>query len=98
MNFLEQELNAAEELLNLIVRRLLDGLTLEVLRGKNDVVPDRVVRAELNALRSIECAIIRRSIGCTAEVTVGDIRAPRTLVRSICTLVLERNLTGFLGL
>ena len=58
-NLLEQELNAAEELLNLVICLFLNGLAIEVLRRENDILEQRVVRAELDALRTKECTVLR---------------------------------------
>ena len=56
---LEHELYAAEELLHLVVLLCFNGLAVEVLRRKYNILERRIVRTDLKPLRTDECAVVR---------------------------------------
>ena len=56
---LEHELYAAEKLLHLVVLLCFNGLAVEVLRRKYNILERRIVRTDLKPLRTDECAVVR---------------------------------------
>lgn len=93
---LEEELNAAEELgcISVAINRS-EVFTLEVLSRCNNVLEERVVRANFPALLVVANTIRRRHDGRVAsELTVSNIGAPSALVCSFSALVVVLCLPG----
>ena len=88
----EEELNAAEELLD-VVMRIADRVAVEVLDEEADVLEDSVLRTELIALRALENAIVRTHEGSVlAHAAICSISAPRTLVHRLIVAIVVLDL------
>ena len=88
---LEEELNAAEEVLDVVVRA--EILAVAIAQRCNDVLERSVVRANFPALCTDDLCIFRaEDRGVRAEVTVSGISAPSALVGCLCTLVVVDDL------
>ena len=88
----EEELDTAEELLCLVLRAADKLLAVEVDCLGLDILPDRILSADLNALCILHCAIAARIHGSVpALIAIGEICAPGARIVLLGALVPHAN-------